>query len=390
MSFKDMFERYKNGEATEEEIARIEEELEKNEMINEYLSRTPLNGLGDELLKDTRPIEIINIQKTVNKKFRKIIFTSIAWVLGIILGNSLILQPLLHKMYYNPIGFTIKDWEGVQFDVKSRSNFFIDTATYTELHFPGYITEYGTMAEAVGVGEYRSKIIQKNTFNNQESISDQRLSKERLIDADYSYNKFPSRNVFNIKADEYYYKADVSEDQENIKKLLNELPTGSVVSAYITFENTLRLKDVMEFENKNKVYSQWICIENNSIDKIGFNPTGFGSKIDDNDIDKSIYPNFKISVENGDDVRNETVLENHFTSMIKYMSTRERYLDIYGKGNSFGSRQYKEILEYIESNGINSYGVLVYADAETIIKLMNDPIVNYVKINDAKFSVLQN
>jgi len=38
MGFSEIFEKYKNGTASEEEILIVEEELEKNELINEYLS----------------------------------------------------------------------------------------------------------------------------------------------------------------------------------------------------------------------------------------------------------------------------------------------------------------------------------------------------------------
>ena len=39
MRFKEIYEKYINGSASEEEIKIIEEEIEKNEIISEYLSQ---------------------------------------------------------------------------------------------------------------------------------------------------------------------------------------------------------------------------------------------------------------------------------------------------------------------------------------------------------------
>ena len=45
MSFKDLYEKYINNQASEEEIKIVEEEIEKNEIISEYLC----NKIDDDL-----------------------------------------------------------------------------------------------------------------------------------------------------------------------------------------------------------------------------------------------------------------------------------------------------------------------------------------------------
>ena len=47
MSFKDLYEKYINNQASEEEIKIVEEEIEKNEIICEYLC----NKIDDDLIK---------------------------------------------------------------------------------------------------------------------------------------------------------------------------------------------------------------------------------------------------------------------------------------------------------------------------------------------------
>lgn len=45
MSFKDLYEKYINNQASEEDIKIVEEEIEKNEIISEYLC----NKIDDDL-----------------------------------------------------------------------------------------------------------------------------------------------------------------------------------------------------------------------------------------------------------------------------------------------------------------------------------------------------
>ena len=49
MKFHELLERYKNNTATEEEIRLVEEELEKNELINDYLSEHLLENLKGKI-----------------------------------------------------------------------------------------------------------------------------------------------------------------------------------------------------------------------------------------------------------------------------------------------------------------------------------------------------
>ena len=50
MKFQELLDRYKNNTATDEEIALVEEELEKNELINDYLSEHLLENLNEKTI----------------------------------------------------------------------------------------------------------------------------------------------------------------------------------------------------------------------------------------------------------------------------------------------------------------------------------------------------
>ena len=81
MKYKELLEKYKNGLATEEEKQIIEQEIEKYEAIEEYLSDIIDNDYADltELpMIEKNTSETINIKKSVNKRLRKVVLSSVA------------------------------------------------------------------------------------------------------------------------------------------------------------------------------------------------------------------------------------------------------------------------------------------------------------------------
>ena len=78
MTFKEVFQRYKEGTASLEEIKFVEEELEKFELLEEYtLAQIDDSCPGlQELMTESDENEIRGIKKTVNRKLLKSILIS--------------------------------------------------------------------------------------------------------------------------------------------------------------------------------------------------------------------------------------------------------------------------------------------------------------------------
>ena len=152
MSFKSIFEKYKNGTATEEEIKIIEDEIEKNELINDYLSEKIFEKIDkiDIGVEDTK-----GIKKAVNKKLRKINFLSVLSVLLAFLCINYLILPAYNSLFYNPSVKLTNEF--------NQNKLFIDMSAFTELHFPGYTTSEAEV-EALGLGKYDVRINQENTF----------------------------------------------------------------------------------------------------------------------------------------------------------------------------------------------------------------------------------
>ena len=68
MNFKEIFDRYRSGTATEEEVMLVNEELEKNELISEY----PSVRYSEEVQKletEDASIPTKKIKSSIRKKF---------------------------------------------------------------------------------------------------------------------------------------------------------------------------------------------------------------------------------------------------------------------------------------------------------------------------------
>ena len=129
MSFRELIKRYREGTATKEEIRQIKEELEKYEAIEEYLS----DSLDLDFINDSNDEKVTSntdeIQKSVNKRLRKVVLTSVSIVMAIIIGAFYIISPVVDSLYYDPNEYSISD---------IREDLFYDLYVFTELNLPGY------------------------------------------------------------------------------------------------------------------------------------------------------------------------------------------------------------------------------------------------------------
>ena len=146
MDFKAAFERFQQGTASEEEKAYIEQELEKNELITQYLLETdgielnvsapPPNGEA--------PDELKKIKQSIKKRNVCLIVSAVAIVVCLALFVQFAAKPLLNQLFYDPQKSTYE---------KQTSDFGVCLAAYTELHCPGK-QFYNLTTESTGIGCY--------------------------------------------------------------------------------------------------------------------------------------------------------------------------------------------------------------------------------------------
>ncbi|MCT8136840.1 hypothetical protein H1D32_03150 [Anaerobacillus sp. CMMVII] len=185
MNFRELLEKYQNETATEEEKRIVEDELEKNRVIKEYLDIVDENESLNFKFEEENFDDMKQIRKEVRKKKATVILSSVALVFILLAGFRFILTPVLNSFYYNP-------------NQNSYSDYSIDLgaklATYTELHFPTIVTN-GVNASSTGIGSYSFSLKQYDTFKGELIGISGDIKRSRLT-VDEAFWKYPPLNLF--------------------------------------------------------------------------------------------------------------------------------------------------------------------------------------------------
>ena len=209
MKFAELLQRYKDGTATEEEIRLVEEEIEKNELINDFISQELPQLEEFSLLREENKQEAKKIASAVNRKLWKIIGTATALITAAALLVNYVALPYYNNLFYNPN----KVAEGVP-DLREREDYeqymetftplFMNVDVFLDLFFPGWMAQQEKIYP-LGMGEYDVLIEINNTFDGQESFS-ARLNKgeiEQGIEKEWFFPT-PTAGRFYEKGSRYF------------------------------------------------------------------------------------------------------------------------------------------------------------------------------------------
>lgn len=385
MKFKEIFEKYKNGEVTDEEKEFIDQEIEKNEIINEYLADSVMDNF-ESFENDDENISVKKMKKKVDKKFRGIILKAIMGVIAILILIPVAVSPLTSLFFYNPSEII----EGES----HATSLLLDTKIFTELHFPEYTTGYGTNSNDLGFGKHKFEIYQQNKFDNKDTVTYGEVTRGKLETNGTGLYLIPYNNVFYEKGGNGIEPQGKKQFEATIKQL-EELPKSSVVASYLSFKEDMSIEKLLELQKKYDLMISWIAVRADYKDGTrltGFNPLAEGAVIELVKEQRELYPYLNLNSADTENIEiTDQVLETHYKSLLKYMSTRDEFLSTFYDVNGIGMYDnfYKDNLRYIEDNGIKTYGIRIDSTADELIELLADENINSAFIQDAKFSVLE-
>jgi|LGOV01.1.fsa_nt_gb hypothetical protein len=374
MNFDELIRKYKDDTASDKEKEIVEKEIEKNKLINDYL----VESLDDLFLyEDNTNIEI---NESVSNKLRKNIVYSVIIVilLYMLMGN--VISPVIESMYYNPTEIT-------QGEIMRDITF--DMVALNELTVPGYEMLLSTV-EKKGYGSYDLILTRKNTFGKNKvriPISLTRNKREGFFDYLYSYDIEPKDTEKTRST--YDYEAPLSD--------LNS--DNHYASVFITFNTPVTLSDTTTLErNFDNLVFQWVSVvhdNNDKSSKIGFQPissitTSYGDKPNE-----EIYPLFFLHDyyrNNALGVMNKSYeammaecYEIHFRSLLNYLIERKEFIEVFDK-NNLRLEFYKEAIEYIDGNGIQIEGMMIYGETKDLVDFIESNDVYGIQILDMKTS----
>ena len=151
-----------------------------------------------------------------------------------------------------------------------------------------------------------------------------------------------------------------------------------------------------EFDELNKKYNnkisfKWVGVrtvgKGDPINYLsGFIPEPNDQSVTNDSADKNKYPALQLvdimMDENNDNKYNmEVVYTKHFISLLKYMVDREKAVKVLDENNN-KMEYYKDTLNYVENNGVNTYGVLVCGEARDLLEFINNEKVKIIEIDN--------
>ncbi|MEG2017238.1 MAG: anti sigma factor C-terminal domain-containing protein [Clostridium sp.] len=389
MTFRELLEKYKEGTLTEEEKKLVESELEKNEAINDYLAEnldlTSSFNSNEEIQSD---ITTNKVRKTVNRKLLKVVALSVIIVFAILFSVKYIISPLVSSQYYNPTKHSLSKYD---------QDFIFDLRALNEVVNPGYGISYAS-AQDNGFGNYMLTFESNNLFTQEKFPLSSELKKNEPYGM-YAYMN-TSRTIrystlwSDSKTSDSYKQMLEFEKKNTLEKVdyLKELPNTSYVSAYMLLDKELTLDDLRELMFKyESLRFNWAAIRV-SDERIEL-PIGFRIDPDGDcdNMDKSYYkkyPSLLLSdyfVTSDPDSSSGFVpgYRKHFKSLLKYLSDHDDAV----KSLSHFSLDFDQYLNYIETNGINVYGVLVFGTPDDIASLYENENILTIDIDNVLPSI---
>lgn len=412
MNYKELLECYKNGQLNEEEKLLLEQEIEKHVALEMYIDSTIDEPFFDEVasFSDENPTEETKrLKKNVDKRLRKVVISAVLIVIALYIGVFHVLSYIVDQSYYNPKAIT-------QTEDKThlKSDFYHDMKAYVGLNIPGYVSNSFTSEQAKGFSQYELSYSLRDLFSKNEQRYFTNIEKGRI-----------TYIIDGIKSEQFFYQiwegftkikyrfseesADNSElvdddiiriKNETTMDYLNQLNPLSYVSMSIVFKDDLSMEQLVKMQEQHAGLNfKWIGVrtvepgynwsQTQPMHLVGFNPNPSDDSALSYKPDDSKYPLFFLldylhyEALNKYDYHEKVAKSYalHFKSRLKYLSDREDFVRIFDY-NQYKIDFYEDALNYIDKNGVNTYGVLVYGTAGDFIQSIDGIAYDSIYINE--------
>lgn len=403
MTYYELIKLYKSGNLDNEQMKKVEKDIERQKAISEYLfdedeipafneiyetENIDFESLSDDSKNADNDGEknFVNmIRSSIRRAFIKMGITVGTILLAIILFVMFLLPQVVNGFYYNPAEI-VGEENGIE-----TNRISLDMAVYTEMFLPGKHREQ-VIVEENGYGNYDVNVLQTfSTTGTLKNVSGKiEQGKLKLYDA----------NLMNLPASNYFVPSEVgitshigmvgaSGDRETAIELLNDLSNDDCYMAYITMSDVMTYSEFAKWCEKFNVYPDWcaICLKNddgyyinNISENIGFIYSGSCSALY---YDNETYPYLSqfdmcLTADNLDAPYDEKIMTTHVKSMLKYMDEQKEFYKMVGLSDT---PDFKSIAENIDNYGLNIYGFTVIAQKDTLIELSNTENVYYISFS---------
>ena len=283
-------------------------------------------------------------------------------------------------------------------DLEHNSDIFFDLTAFTELNLPGYAITGIVGAESLGFGMYNIYFGRRNLFTKEVNNIFVKIKRDNRIGTFEDFFGEHYLNFLAVREPNVFEPQHIKNQKERVINHVKQLNAISYASAYITFEEDLTMEEVYEMSMKYPdVKFAWVGIRTAPKDEVVQYLTGFpidpnaGSVADDRP-DKDKYLAFQLLDwlrSNSTGSRQKSIwpkgYELHYTSLLRYMIDRKEAVNVLDY-NNLKTEYYQSALDYVEEHGVKTFGVLVYANAEDLMELIENESVKTVELDQVMAS----
>ena len=367
MTFKEAMEHYRAGTATQEQRQMVEEELEKSKLIAEYLDAQ----WEENVSIPAAPVEEMKqVRKSLRKRNARIVFTSLVLVAALALATVYIGIPAAESRYWDPAQNS--------YGTAYCDDLELMLAAYTELFCPD-VNLVSVTSDRTGFARYDITIQYWDANRGGDSHFAFGTIDKGVLDIPQGVLRHCSINIFD-RATYPFYPAPENW-KKNVTEKLAQLPEYITVTVAVSFPEDKSMEELLAFHDSLKNGSiGWVGIRTapgteQLLPLCGMNP--FGGGVVRSEINAH-YPSFDLTT---DSITSEN-LAAHFQALLQFS------VDQVSAGTGIDERYtvhksyYTQALEYVEENGVYSYGCYVSASPAAILTLIENGAVSQVRIQD--------
>lgn len=318
--------------------------------------------------------EMKKIQKSIRKRHWITVLTSVAVVIALIIGAIYVGIPALESRYWDPEVSTYAEY---------TSDLEFAMCAYSELFVPTYNVN-AVDTRKTGFASYDLSLLCFNEKNRHEYFWSNFSLDRSELDIPYGFWDYAvvgsfSKNDFNSQA----------------VKVLKQLPEYVKVQANVAFPEDLDMYDIVELQSWLAEYTyvksnsvdtdntiNWVAIRTSDDAKSVYPLCGmkpFTSTFANNIVGEinDYYPNYSIRQ------CTKATLEEHFLALLNYSIDQvNRGTGILPEYSKPSEDYYQSILDYVEENGIYSYGCTITATPQMLLELISNGTIANIHIQD--------
>lgn len=388
MNYEELLKKYRQGQTTEEETRRIEEDIEKFEAISVYLEETLEEERTGLEIEEADAKDIRRIKGKVNRKVFFYSFSGAAVLIAIILLINLICS----QIFYNPN-------KGIREIYGGDGQLMLDLSVYTEMHNPGYIVNQAH-AEPDWFGKYGLSVTWGRLFTGEEEKAYINLVRGKVKESGNVERSFKGTSIYHAIGTKlgmviYEGKDDTSMDLakaelQNQQEHIAALPESAYLAVNITFPEVKTVEEILKFADQYQGVSiiyNYVESKTGALQMNGFGFDRAGIIPDQTEEINQKYPylwTLGEDMDSGDRAEKWTL---HYESMLKYLSERGEFIDMMTDAVSgWSSVDYKEELETIKKEGIHIVGMQIHGKRQDILDIIASGEIDGMDILDVKVS----